>query len=280
MMKLALFVFYITTAIFFSSVSASNEPDFKILNYDILSEGIDVGDATLKLLKTKDRLLIVEHSNIKISGFLWSIDLTTVLSEEFQHDSGFMKSYSKTVDDGMLYWTKISPATEMFLGKYIEIDKISTQEEKLFSRLVFLVTGKISSNVEEIISASEAIFTKRTKKVEEGKFPKGSFDVTINELPFFIQRNTGKQLPQNLNILDTENLEISQMSINDLGMKTIQVGNQKIQVRHLILSDKKQTSQLWIKEDVTSLPYIVRHTGEDEDGKYEITLKPGHKMEN
>ncbi|NOZ51973.1 MAG: hypothetical protein GXP08_02335 [Gammaproteobacteria bacterium] len=262
-------------ALILQSNAIAEEANSLILNYDILAEGKDIGNMTLKLSRKEGRRVAVEHSQIKISGWWWNINITAILSETFQDDTGFIKADSKTVYEDTAYWTKMNAYEDETWGEFIEITRMSASESKKFSHLSFAVTGKISDNTEELISLSEAMFSDRNKKpVYSVKFPQGSFDTTFNDLPFFIQKNAGKPLPSKLNILDTENLEISSASIKDLGLEIILIGKEKIQVRHLTLSDTQfKPSHLWIKEDANSLPYVVRHTGEDEDGKFEIILK-------
>ncbi len=274
MKKATLYIFHATLFFLFTNIVMAEESVFRVLNYDILSAGDDVGDVTLKLSKNKSGHLIVEHSRIQTSWLFWSIDITTIQSEEFQRGVGLVKADSKTVFEGTAYWSKIDAHEDKFLGEFTEIAKLTAREEKQFSRLSFAISGKVSANTEEVVSLSEAIFSERNEQAHSVNFPQDSFDTTFNDLALFIQKNADKPLPKKLNILDTENLEISQVSISDIGLETILVGKQKIEVRHLKLSDtKSKPSHLWITEGVISLPYIVRHTGEDEDGPFEIILK-------
>ncbi len=275
MTKYIFFTFYVTMVTLFFNPVTADESDFVVLNYEILSEGKDVGDMTLKLFQQKSGHVIVSHTHIKASGWWWSINITTILSEQFQHKAGLIKADGKTLDENTAYWTKINAYDDEYRADFMEINKTTTQENEQFSGLSFAVAGRVSSNTEEILSLSEALFTDRKGQIHGVTFPKNSFDTTFNDLAFFIQKNAGKPLPKKLNILDTENLEIIQMSISDLGLETMLIGVEKIQVRHLTLSDEKfPSSHIWIKEDLSSLPYFVRHTGEDEDGKFEIILKP------
>lgn len=277
MMRFIFFTFHIAIAVLFSSALMAENSDFIVLNYDVISEEEDVGDMTFKFSQGESGYVIVEHSNIKASSWWWSIDVTTIASEEYRYDAGLVKVDSKTVDkdDGIAYWVKIKSHEDGFWGDFTVIERITAGESKQFSGLTFAVAGRTSNNIEEILSLSSKIFADRKEKAEGAKFPKNSFDTTFNHLPFFIQKNAGKPLPKKINILDTDNLEVSPVEINDLGEKTILVGTSKIKVRHLTLSDGEfDPSHLWIKVDDTSLPYLVRHVGVDEDGAFELKLKP------
>ena len=267
------------------NIAIAEEAGSLVLNYDVLSEGEDVGDVTLKLSQKEEGYVAVEYSQIKTRGWWWSVDITTILSEEFREDTGLIKADSKTLYEGTTYWTRMNVHEDTLLGELTEISNMSDSENKQFSRLSFAVTGKVSPNTKEVTSLSEAMFSDRnTPPTYNVKFPQGSFDTTFTDLPFFIQKNIGKPLPKKLNILDTENLGIIQVNVNNQGLNTMTIGKEKIQVRHLILSESQllsklvndaqfKPSHLWIKEDVTSLPYVVRHIGEDEDGEFEIILK-------
>ncbi len=266
----------LSIALMLQSSVMAGEGDFQLLNYDIISEGEDVGDMTLKLSRKEGGYVVVEQSQIEISGWWWSVKIATVLSEEFQGDGNLVKADSKTVIEGGVYWTRMHAHDEAVSGEYIEITHMNADEEKKFSHLSFAVTGKSSNNGEEVISLSEAMLSSRNRKpAHQVTFPQGAFDTTFNNLPFFIQQNGDKPLPSKINILDTENLEISSASIEDLGVESLTIGNRNIQVRHITLSDGQyRPSHLWIKEDAGSLPYVVRHSGEDEDGEFDIVLKP------
>lgn len=256
-----------------SSVVMAEEPVSRVLNYDILSSGEDVGDATVKLSKSSAGHTIVEHSHIKVSSMWQGFEITTIQSETFQQNVGLVKSDSKTVYEGEAYWSRINIQDNKFVAAFTEITKMTNQEKKQFSRLSFAISRKISANTEEAVLLSEALFSNRNEPAQKVDFRRDDFDTTFNNLPLFIQKNGTKPLPKTVNILDTEELEISAASISDLGVKTIMIGKQKIEARHLTLSDNKSKPlHLWIKEgDI--LPYFVRYSGEDEDGPFEIILK-------
>ncbi len=275
MINTRLLTLYIALLALFSSTIMAEEPTFRVLNYDIFSSGKDVGDVTVKLSENSDGYTIIEHSHLKVSSW-WSGDfeITSIQSETFQQGIGLIKSDSKTVYEREAYWSKINAHGDQLLAEFTVIDKMTTQEAKQFSHLSFALSRKVSDNSKEAISLSETLFSNRNKPAHKEEFSWGSFDTTFNNLPLFIQKNGTQPLPKKLNILDTEELEISTTSLHDLGVETIQVGKQKIKARHLTLSDNKSKPlHLWIKEDVASLPYFVRYTGEDEDGPFDIILK-------
>ncbi len=251
-------------------------PDSLTLSYDILSEGDDVGDMTRKLSRTEDGYTIVEHHHIKTSGWWGSIDITTILGEEFQHGVGLIKSDSKTMDDGTVYWSRINLHEDEFWGEFTEISKMSKRETQQFFNLSAAATSRDVFKAADIFALSVALFSIRNDLAQAHriKFVRGSFATTFNDLPFFIQRNAGKPLAKKIQILDPENLEIISVEMTDRGLESILVGSEEIQTRHLIVSNGQfKPSHLWIKIDSASLPYIVRHSGEDEEGTFEMTLK-------
>ncbi|HEB63367.1 MAG TPA: hypothetical protein ENJ07_02680 [Gammaproteobacteria bacterium] len=275
-MKPMLIIFGITIAALFSNYAVAEESDFRVLEYDVLLEGEDAGDITLKLVQTEEGYLIVEHNQIKVPGWWGDINITTILSEEFQHGSGFINSDSKTVADGTAYWSRISRRDDGYLGAYTEISKIDQHETQQFSRLSSALTGRDQFKAEEIIARSRTIFSARAESAHTHrvKFTQNAFSTTLYDFPFFIQRRAGKPLPKKINILDAQGMEVHQVSISDLGVEILLVGKEKLQVRHLLISGGKyKPSHLWLKEAGTSFPYIIRHVGEDEDGMFEIILK-------
>lgn len=264
------------------SSALAQAPDFLSLRYDTLSEGKDVGDITLKLSQTEKGYLIVEHNHIKTSGWWGDIDITTVMFEAFRHGIGLIKADSKTVDGVTAYWSKINRHENYFLGEFTEFPKISSREIQQFFELSSVAKKKGVSTATEVFSLSKAIFSTcgDSTCTHSVKFAQGSFVTTLNDFPFFIQRNADKPLPRKIRILDSENLEIIHADISDRGVENVSIGTKEIQVRYLILSGSEfKPSHLWIRTDPASLPYIVRHTGESEDGKFEIILKPQQILE-
>ena len=276
-MKSILIIFCTTIAALSPCHAVAEKADSRLLEYDVLLEGEDAGDITLKLAQTEEGYLIVEHNQIKVPGWWGDINITTILSEEFQHGSGFINSDSKTVADGTFYWTRISRRDDGYLGAYTEISKIDQHEARQFSQLSSALTGRDQFKAEEIIARSRAIFSVRADSAHTHrvKFTQNSFSTTLYDLPFFIQRYDGKALPKKINILDAQDMEIHQVSISDLGVEDLIVGKKKLQVRHLVISGGKyKPSHLWLKEGGNLFPYTIRHVGEDEDGMFEIVLKP------
>jgi hypothetical protein len=262
-----------------SSLASTHEEHFKMLVYDIFFDGKDVGDMTLKLSKDEDRYLIVEQSHIKASGWWWDLNIITVLSEELDQSGVLKESDGKTLGEGSIYWTKISTYEDWQQVDYTLVDKVTDEDKKQFSELSFAVTGLISNNIEEIVSRSKSMFTGRENHAESAKFSKDTYDTTWNSLPLYIQKHSGKVIPGKLKILDSDNLEIVQVNLEDLGYDSLSVGSNVVQARHLRVSDGKfKPADLWIDErrngPTSSLPYYIRHTGEDEDGTFEIILKP------
>lgn len=257
-------------------------PDFLSLRYDTLSEGKDVGDVIFELSQTENGYLVVEHNHIKASGWWGEVDVTTVIFEKFQHGVGLIKSDSKTLDDDTVYWSRINRHEDGFLGRFIEISTINTRETQQLFKLFSMIKNGGFYKAREISEYSEAIFFMRNNLTPEQrvKFTRNSFVTTFNDLPFFIQRNADRPLPKEIKILDAENLQLIQVSMKDQGFENVSIGTEEIQVRHLILSGGQfEPSHLWIDIDPTSLPYIVRHIGEDEEGKFEIVLKSQQSLE-
>jgi hypothetical protein len=259
--------------------SLAEENHFQILNYDIYSNGKDVGDLTLKLSKDKAGHVIIEQSHIKASGWWWSLNITTVLSEEFKQGGILKRSDGKTLDEDTIVWTQISSDENRYQAEWASIGKTTDQEKKQFFKLSSAALTKDSNNTEEILLITKSMFIGREQQTEHASIPQHVFHTTWNNLPFFIQQNAKDSLPERLDILDTENLEIFQVSLNDLGYKYLLIGNKEIKVRHMKLSDGKfKPADLWVYDgkqvDESALPYIVRYTGEDEDGSFEVVLKP------
>ncbi|MCF6325081.1 MAG: hypothetical protein L3J89_12290 [Gammaproteobacteria bacterium] len=146
----------------------AEESASRVLNYDVLVEGEDVGDVALKLTQNGEGYLIVEHSRIQVSSWMWTLDITTVQSETFQQGVGLIKSDSKTWFEGISYWSKINAGGDKLFVEFTEITSMTDQEEKQLSHLSFAISGKVSANTEEAISLSEALFSGRNETARKG----------------------------------------------------------------------------------------------------------------
>jgi hypothetical protein len=267
-----------TMFVLFGDTGFAQEVDFKKLTYDLLSEGEDIGDITLKLLKEEKRYVILEKSHIDVSGWWWRIDITTVLFEQFDQGGVLKHSDGKTLDEDTIYWTQISSDNDQYQASFRSIKKITDQDKKQFSKLSFAVSDPSSNNVDEVVSLSKLIFSRRDQQAERSSFSQADFDTTWNGLPFFIQKQAGGDLPNKLSILDSEDLEIFQVTLDDLGYEVVSDGANEIPARHLRLSDGKyKPTDLWIYDgtntDQFSMPYMIRYTGENQDGPFEAVLK-------
>ena len=257
-----------------STFTQADENRSMLLTYDILSQGKDIGDLTTRISQQGNRHVIIEWSHIKASGWLWKIDIVTILSEEFENGNKLTNSDGKTFEEGSAHWTKIGSQEKDILMQYLEIPKPGPREEKQIARLSLEAEANTSSNTEDILSLSGSIFMNIVEGVQEFSVSRKSFDTTWNNLPFYIQRKSDSSMPLELKILDTENLEIGKFTVKDVGRETLMLAKEPITVRHLTFSNRKTgTSHIWINTDSGVLPHVVRHTGKDEDGAFEIVLK-------
>lgn len=256
------------------TLAVAGESRSILLNYAILSQGKDVGDVTTKISQQETRHIIIERSHIKASGWLWKIDIATVLSEEFINVNELTSADGKTFEEGAAHWTKISLQEDDFQMQYIKIPKTSPDEEEIFASLSTEAASAASLHSEQILSLSESVFSTSREVSEEVLISKRSFDTTWNNLPFYIQLIAERPIPETLNILDSENLEINRFSVKDIGKETMRIGTEQISARHLTFTTRKSnTSHIWINIEDNSIPYVVRHTGKDKDGAFEIVLK-------
>jgi len=254
--------------------AAAGESRSVLLNYDILSQGKHVGDVTTKISQQETRHVIIERSHIKASGWLWKIDVTTVLSEEFINGNKLTNADGKTFEEGAAHWTTMKLQEDDFQMQYIKIPKTSSDEEKIFASLSAEAASGASLNTDKILSLSESVFSTSKEASEEWLISKRSFDTTWNNLPFYIQLRAETSIPETLNILDSENLEIDRFAVKNIGKETMKIGTEQVSAHHLIFTTgKSNTSHIWINSENNSIPFVVRHTGKDEDGAFEIKLK-------
>lgn len=275
MTKNILHVLYLMLIIQSISTALAGDSELLVLNYGILSEGNDIGDITLKLIRNNKGHVIAQHRRIKTSGWWGKINISSYRVEQFSADNDLLLADNKIQDGDTTHWIKIEAHQHVLSGSYRIIKGLSAQEKQELADLLVVISSESNAEIERIVSLSGALFADRKIASQDRQFKKNDFDATFNSLAFFIQKSAGKQLPEVLRLLDTENMEIIRQRLDDLGTEVMTIGTKSISTRHIKLSDSSyKPSHIWIADSPTSLPFIIRHTGEDEDGEFDVILKP------
>jgi hypothetical protein len=258
----------------YADIAYGDKTDTLTVKYDILVESETIGDLTHKWFRNGNRSSLYERSRINASGWWGKIDISGFLVEELDGVNRLVHSESVDRDGNTLYRATIETSNEGLQASFIELKKINDSEREQFIRLLRTVSKTQEKQPENLRALTAALFKQRGKLREQARFDASDFDTTENNLPFYIQSLGGKPIPKQLRLLTTDNLAVSEVTITDLGYETISVGAKVFRCRHIKLDDGKyKPSHLWIDEESRSQPYMVRFTGEDEDGPLEINFK-------
>jgi len=251
----------------------AQKTDIMNLKYNILSQGKKVGIAAVKLSRSGNTHTYAEYSRIKTSGWWGKIDAKSILIEKSINQTLFVSADAKTLDGKTVYWTNLIANGNDLRGAFAEIKNITVQEKLDIMDIAFAISDKQAQNSKEILASSRALLANKKSQLKKVQLSSAAFDTTANNLPFFLQKFVGKRLPKTLDIMDTEDLAITRMKIKYLGLVEFSIGGKTISARHFKLSGSKfKSAKIWIKTDPTSLPYIVRYVGENEDGPFELRL--------
>ncbi len=255
--------------------AAAQKSDVLILKYDVFSEGKKVGKTTVKLSKIGKTRLYSEFSHIKTTGGWGKIDVKSVVVEEHKNGAGFIRAGSKTLDAKTVYHTSLTSSNSGFTGTFAKIRNTKIHERNEVMDLAVAITGKQMLDAVAVTTLSPTMYGNQRRRSKKVQLAGNAFDTTLNNLPFFLEKYSGSKVPAKLNVMDSENLDITAMNIKDMGSQNLAVGEQNIKTRYFKLSATKNNSMtIWIKSESSSLPHVIRIVGKNQEGSFELRLRP------
>jgi len=225
--------------------AASNININVIFNYDIFSEGTDVGNMKVQIKEiSQGGYEILEHSLIQAKAVWGEVSLQTKTSEQYSAGNSLISANIKTYDKNQVFWTTI--------------DNFGADLSIHFSAIK-------SPPIKE----QEAPF-----KVLDTTIPKNSYHTTLAHLPKYwsIQQ---QKLPGHLNLLDFKSLSVVRMYIEDKGLEVREYRSAKIPTRHYtLISENNEPLNIWLAVNENNIAYLFQLQGKDEYGDFTIQVKP------
>ncbi len=259
----------------------ASENQFRELKYDILSDGKDIGDTISRLSSSGDdskaEHSMAEYSTIKVSGWWGSIDISSVLVETYRGNNALLTSISNTQDDNTVYRVRIDSVQNAITSSFREIKKLNETEKEQMAEIAAAIVDAAAPEMATVLSRSRNLFASRKDAQNIVRFKTADYHTTENNLAFYLQQLPGKLNGGELNLLDTEDLVIRRVKLEDLGQEVVLVGDHPVQTLHVKISEVKKSpykpAHIWIAQGESSLPYTVRYIEEDEDGETEVVLR-------
>jgi len=164
-----------------------------------------------------------------------------------------------------------------FTDLWFQVD-IQIHRTELFSvdHLVYFKqqmteNGKVSKSEGEWQNGGLHINTTVKGKTSHQFIPSNRFDGTFTEIPFLLDEKKARRL----RLLDMETLQISTVMLYSVGQEKIRAAGQTFDCQVMEIQTQLGKARYWVSKDTNGL-FLVKETGVDEDGLYEILLKKYH----
>jgi len=245
----------------------ANATQIKTLHYDFISEGKDIGDVTQRYIIDGDKLVLTTNSRLKWSAWYASVDLEELSIEVYSNKTKLEKSsyYLMDYDEGSLYLSSFKKINDNYLINVFlnENIKKNINAFKQFSKQI--------TNSKDVRKLNKATLSTDMNEIANKKISAKSFDTTENMLYLNLKYKLHTKIIQSLSLSE---VSIDSINIKDLGMQELSINNKKFICHHIkIISKEKEPSEIWITDEKSNLPYVVRLIGKDDTGKYELLLK-------
>jgi len=251
----------------YTSLDASSNT-VKTFEYDFISDNSDIGDIKQIYIVEDDKLFIVTHSHLKYSSWQGSIDFEESSIEEYKNHSLLIKSeyFNIDYDEEVLYYTKFQKNKNNYSALIFTKDEIDKKDITNFISFKNSTLKVEYKNLHKI-----KIETSSLKKLADNNISINNFHTTNNLFPLYYKKHKITKRLKTLSLLDSE---INEVAIFDKGFVELKIKNKTFITRHLkIIPENQKPSEIWIADEKSNLPYIVRYKGSDEDGDYELILK-------
>ena len=231
----------------------------RTLDYLLVSEKTKIGEIHQEYVLKNKNLFVYTQSHLKLSSE--ALDLEESSLEEYEGLDTLVRSEAYTLDnaDKVLYKTVFSKEAgdySVIISEKKEIDKNAVAMFKAYQKL----KGQSKNSI-----------TLKMKELANTKVELNAFDTTENVFAFYLKN---RDLTKSILTLSFDDLSIDETKVSDLGMVELNIDNKVLLTHYYKLEIKdKKPSYLWIAEENSSMPYVVRVKGSDESGEFELILK-------
>lgn len=130
---------------------------------------------------------------------------------------------------------------------------------------------------QKIKRSDNTLMVSNSDNPNKHKVIKMGFDTSLLNLPYFWKKSEFN-LPNRLNILDSEDVTVFTADVVHIGSETLRINKTSYSTEHyqLIVKDSN-ASDIWLALDQDSFPYFVKTQGKDDDGSYQLILSSKNK---
>ncbi len=240
--------------------------------YDLILNGNDVGDlSTTRKQDLNDETLLVQTSfTLKLAGWFGNYDLTSS-GEVIVDRMGILKFDNIITEDGQTFRLVGERHNEELWCSAKEVFTQKEQEDVAVVDLAVSVATTVIPYAGGSLSVVSLLDNKNSGRGEL-RIPMTLFDTSATILSTFLVENKDSMTNRSVRILDTTDLSIETVEVNKKGQEQITVAEQTFKCHVFDVKTSEGQSVYWIAEDLLD-PFLVKETGKDTDGDYEVRLK-------
>lgn len=241
--------------------------------YDLLSGGKDIGDITITSVSGMDAnttfARIKESCAVKVSGWWGHWEMTA--SGEIVLDKQGLLSFDHKISENNKKWRIFGERHDQEL--WCSARKVLTKKEKDEEDVVNLSTMVATQTIPYAGEALTVLGLLAGGGDSEGEFriPLNSFDTTSGQLASFLMRKPKGLKKEKVKVLDTSELKIETLIIEEANQEQIKIAGRTFKCRVFNITKPQGKSTYWLAEDALGA-YIVKESGKDGDGPYEMIL--------
>jgi len=237
----------------------------KTLQYDFISDDEDIGDVTQTYVIDEKEVFLITKSHLYYSSWYDALDLEEVSLEHYNKESKLLSSryYLMDYNEKSLYFSGFQKNSNSYLVQVLMKEEVSDTDERLYKEFVQNVSkSKDLSEVETLSIKMDELATKTIAL--------DSFTITENMMAFSIKKLVSSQKIKELLLAE---VEIDDITIRDLGLEMMSIKSEKLLTHHYrIHKETKEAVEIWIADEDSDIPYVVRLITSDDFGKHELLL--------
>ncbi|WP_102796152.1 hypothetical protein [Bowmanella denitrificans] len=239
-------------------------------SYEVQVDGDLVGSMSIERQQQDQTLLLVSRTYLQVPSWGGDYDVRSVTAEE--HQASLVKADTRTIEDGKTIWKRVSRETDEY---WLSASRVATASEAEEQALVDATSGVLTGMVPGLGDALTilSLFSEPARPSSSGmRISEGDIDSSLLYLPCY-WLTVKQQLPDELRLLDSEEIYLRHMQLQQSNEQDMTVQGQQLATRYYRYQNKQgENLEIWLGQTPQG-PAIVQLKGEEDDTPYLIKLK-------
>jgi hypothetical protein len=244
-------------------------------HYDLLSEAVDVGDITIKIVGQADgSYVIAESTSIKAEGWWGDISRLSTKIENYSPEGNFLKADIKILTGKKAFWRKAELAGGELWAAYTEVENMSEKDEAELVGVGVTVASGLVAGLGNVIAVTQLLLADNDAPLDSVRIAANTYDSSFANLPFY-WTSSGYSLPAELSLFDSGTLSVNALQVEYLGTETFQQGAEQsvVVASHFkLFAENGSELEVWLAVSDKNSPYFYQLAGTDDDGPFQILL--------